>query len=350
MKTNAKLFNEAFQIVAKALSPRSPKEVYQYVHAVAESGTLTLTGTNGGLTVKRSLSCEGSLPPSLLPVRVGEIAKLSSDWIEITGENSRLIVSSPLGRNTLSTRTADDYPLPDEVKGQEVKIAAAAWELAGKFAVACVDPSSMRFAMQGVHLSRQEGVLEIAATDGRRLATVQAGDIGEMAPVTVMAEVFGCISGDVTATLGDKMAAFRCGDSEVWCRVYEGRFPNYVQAGAGATDGADNEVTIPVEPLLNAVKLATVTTSEESSGINLTFGGGVLLVESAAADKGESRSEIPVACDAPAKLCLDSKLLIEFLKRVQTGQSVTMWYGDSSGVQFDYGPVKTILMTLVSGE
>jgi DNA polymerase-3 subunit beta len=238
----------------------------------------------------------------------------------------------------------DDYPLPATISGAEVLIPADVWEAAGKFVGPCVDPTSTRYAMSGFHVTRSEGVLEIAATDGKRMAVLAGPACGEFPAATIRPEVLGMIEGDITATIDNKLAAFQSGNVSVWCQLIEGRFPDYAKAEEGATDGADNQVDVPAEPLLAAFKLVTVTTSEETTGVDVTFGDGKIVIESAAADKGESRSEIPSTADVKATMRLDCKMMADFLKRIPSGESVAVSYGEAAAVVLAYKRVRMVVM------
>lgn len=348
MKCNAKLFGDAFSGAAKAISSRSPKEVYRYVHAVASGGSLTLTGTNGELSFKRIIPCEGDLPPTLLPECVGEVAKLSPDWISLTGKDGRLIVQTPLGENKLTTIPADEYPLPSEITGAVVQIPAQLWEQAGKFVACCVsDAPGRSMAMSGVRIQRSDGVLEIAATDSRRLGIAQGGIVDEFPGVTVLPAVFGAISGDVTATIADNMASFESGGSQVWCRLIEGKYPDVAYCEKVAGEGSDKQVTIPADALLSLVKLSSVTTSEDSSGVHVRLHDGQITVESAAADKGQTKSSIPCDCDGDASKELEARILVDFLRRIPSGETVEVFYGEESrAVSFHYGRCRVIVATM----
>ena len=350
MRANAKLFSEAFTQTAKVINSRTPKEVFKYVHAVANGGRLTLTGANGELILQRSIPCEGDLPAVLLPVQVGEVAKLSSDWIDVTTAGESLVVATPTGKSKLQTRLAEEFPMPEPVEGEPIQIPESVWHAAGRFVAPCVGVSGSFSAMAGVCIAKTEGMVEFVGTDGRRLGLASSQSDVSMESAVVRPEVFGLIAGDVTARISPQMASFTTGDTTAWSRLVAGRFPAYGDAMSGAMEGADRSVTVDSASLLNAVKSVGVTTSEESEGVDFTIGNGEIKVETAASDKGESHATVPAATNGDAcTFRLSHAFMVEFLRKAPTGESIQIDYGDSSGVMLSSGRARCLIMTMARG-
>lgn len=345
MKANAKLFTEAFTQVAKLVDQRSPKDVMKYVHAIAVEGQLCLTAGNTEVTICRTIPCDGDLEATLLPVRVGDIAKLSTADIEITRKGDGIEVKTPLGKSTLQTRDAADYPQPEGIVGKSVKIPASTWDAIGRFVVPCTGQIG-RYATSGVFIKADGKNADIVATDSRRLGLTFATTDAK-GEASVPNAVFGAIAGDVEAVLGDENTAqFTSGDVTVWARKISGRFPDYVSAQEGAMDGGDLSVVVPCELLLNAVRSVGVTTSEESAGVDFRIAEGSIRVSTKAADKGESVAEIPVSCEGVSEFTLDHSFVQEFLRKAPAGESITITYGDSSGVMLANDRAKCLIMTM----
>ena len=81
------------------------------------------------------------------------------------------------------------------------------------------------------------------------------------------------------------------------------------------------EVRIPfpeVEPLQLAVEQAAIVTSDESRGVDFSFGDGKLTLASKAADVGRSTVELPIAYEGkPVEITFDPRYLTDALKTLE---------------------------------
>lgn len=350
MRANAKLFSEAFTQAAKVINSRTPKEVFKYVHAVANGGRLTLTGANGELILQRSIPCEGDLPAVLLPVQVGEVAKLSSDWIDVTTAGESLIVATPTGKSKLQTRAAEEFPLPEPVEGEPIQIPEGVWHAVGRFVAPCAGICG-NYATTGVCINKAEGMAEFVATTDSRAGISSCQTDANWTKQVVKPEVFGLIAGDVTARISPSMASFASGDVTAWSRLVSGRFPEYGGVFESAMEGADRSVTVESSILMNAVKAVGVTVGEMADeGVDFTIGNGEIKVETAASDKGESHATVPAATNGDAcTFRLSHAFMVEFLRKAPTGENIQIDYGDSSGVMLSSGRARCLIMTMDRG-
>ena len=346
MKANAKLFSEAFTQAAKVISNRSPKEVLRYIHAVSDGARLTLTGANGELMLQRSIPCEGVLPPVLLPVQVGEVAKLSADWIEVTTSGESVLVATPTGKSKLQTRAADEFPMPQPVEGEAIEIPEGVWHAVGRFVAPCTGVCG-NFATGGVCISKADGMAEFVGCTSARMGITSCQTEATWDQSVVRPEVFSLLAGDVVARISPQMASFTSGDVTAWSRLVAGRFPSYGEAMEGAMEGAEQSVTVDSAALLNAVKSVGVTTSEESEGVDFTIGNGEIKVQTAASDKGESHATVPAATLGDAcRFRLSHEFMVEFLRKAPAGENIQIDYGNSSGVMLSSGRAKCLIMTM----
>ena len=74
-----------------------------------------------------------------------------------------------------------------------------------------------------------------------------------------------------------------------------------------------------------AVRQAAIVTSEESRGIDFTFGDGSLVLAGKAAEVGQSRVELPIGYDGPEiTITLDPRFVIDFLKVLDSDKTFTL--------------------------
>jgi len=116
-------------------------------------------------------------------------------------------------------------------------------------------------------------------------------------------------------------------------RLLEGRFPRWRDVFPQRPNSL--KVTLTVGPVYSAVRQAAIVTSEESRGIDFTFGNGLLVLAAQTAEVGQSRVELPIPYDGPSmSITLDARFVSDFLKVLEAERSFTfdMQDADSAAV------------------
>ena len=129
----------------------------------------------------------------------------------------------------------------------------------------------------------------------------------------------------------------------IHARLLEGRFPRWRDVFPNREESV--KIDLAVGPLHAAVRQAAVVTSDESRGIDFTFGSGSLVLAGQTADVGQSRVELPIAYDgAELTITLDPRFLIDFLKVLDADKTFTLDIKDAESAavcttEDDYGYV-----------
>jgi DNA polymerase III subunit beta len=216
--------------------------------------TLETTGPKGVLTVGRD--------------RFEVIGQESSDFPEVPGMGEGSVLSVPTGEMaTMIDRT----------------IFAAAREQG-------------RYAINGVYMQCKDKVMEVVATDGRRLAfckkKLKTGGIDEgiIVPIKMMQEVRKLCDNvpkgeDLQIAVRGRAILVSGGPVTLSSLVVEGIFPKYQQV---IPKDSDKEVTFKREALTQALRKAVFLTSDETRTVQLNFSAGTCLVEARSPDKGQA--------------------------------------------------------------
>jgi DNA polymerase-3 subunit beta len=109
----------------------------------------------------------------------------------------------------------------------------------------------------------------------------------------------------------------------IYSRLLDGRFPRWREV----FPQRDNAIRLDflVGALHSAVRQAAIVTSEESRGIDFTFGDGTLVLSGQTADVGQSRVELPIAYNGESlTITLDPRYLADFLKVLEPEKSCTL--------------------------
>jgi DNA polymerase-3 subunit beta len=74
-------------------------------------------------------------------------------------------------------------------------------------------------------------------------------------------------------------------------------------------------IELAIGPLYSTLRQASIVTSDESRGIDFSFGEGSLVLTGSTAEVGQSRVELPIAYDGPSvTVTLDHRYVADFLK------------------------------------
>jgi len=345
---NREKLMHAFQTVAGIAPVRSPKPVLHNVKldVTADSATLMATDLEVGIRYDVAgidVDTPGSV---LLPVdKFGSILRESSD-------DAFRIESDSAGSTVRGERSQFKLPVADPMEFPAIAEfgESACYELSGRLfrelirrTVFATDNESSRYALGGVKLEWQENVLTAIGTDGRRLAKMEGpaqavGDPPPIGDVTVVPSRAMQLLERALAEDGSEIQiAFRQNDvlvksprAVIYSRLLEGRFPRWRDVFPRREKSL--KLDLSVGPLYAAVRQAAIVTSEESRGVDFTFGDGTLVLAGQTAEVGQSRVELPIAYAGEAiSITLDPRFVIDFLKVLEPEKSFTLDLQDSDG-------------------
>ena len=322
----------AFGVVSGVVPVRTTKDVLKNVKLSLQDGIATLIGTDQEVGIRFDL--EGvetdSAGDVLLPTqRVSTILReFTEETVEIEVDQNKLWLRAGSSEFQLSTEDPDEFPpvagFEDsnylKIGGKELREMIHRTEFA-------TDVESTRYALGGVLLDYNEkaSTLTLAATDSRRLAVITSGcqaegDLSEAhnAPV-IPAKAMKLIERSLTDDDEEVLLAIRGNDavvkskqSTIYCRLVEGRFPDYKNV---IPSDPKMNIDLLVGPFHTSVRQAQIVTNEESRGVDFTFGNGRLVLTSKAADIGESTIELPISCEGDAlTITFDPRYVADFLK------------------------------------
>lgn len=158
-----------------------------------------------------------------------------------------------------------------------------------------------RHTMTGILLIKEVDMVEMVATDGRRLAISRQNiftspGMGEniIIPQQAIRQIRRIIGEEETVCLGlagKTHLTAKAGRTYLCCRLIEGEYPNYKSAiptDNGITCGINSEV------LIKSIRQVIPLITEERYLIKFSLGGNTLLVEAKGEDVGEGTIEIPI--------------------------------------------------------
>jgi DNA polymerase-3 subunit beta len=283
-----------------------------------------------------NVETEGSV---VLPVgRFGSLLRESSDEkLKLEVDESGATIRGE--RSVFKFPSEDPDEFPQIVTFEEEKyheVPARLFRELIRRTLFATDTESSRYALGGVLLEFDNQKITAVGTDGRRLAKMEgpaqsinghtSGESMTIVPTRSMQLLERALSdGDaeiqVAARANDILV--RTPRTLVYSRLVEGRFPKWRDVFPVRQNAV--KIDMAVGPLYTAVRQAAIVASEESRGINFSFGNGSLVIAGSTAEIGESRIELPIAYDGDdITIAMDHRFVADFLKVLDPEKSITV--------------------------
>jgi DNA polymerase-3 subunit beta len=306
--------------VSPAVPTRAPKPVLQNV--ILAGGALTATDLE--LQIAADIEYHGD--PLLLPHgRLLQILRETrADEVTLTVDGSACVVAA--GRGTWRLPLGDPAEWPTwEVSDAKtlVRLPADQFARAVRGTVYATDNESSRFALGAVLVEVSGSVCSFVATDGRRLSLVKCehdqavDDATALVPARALhslraiAERHGDDAVQLEATAGELVAVLP--GCTVLARQIQGRFPRWRDV-IPDRDGV-SETVVARDDLLAATRAAAIVTSEQSKGVEFTFGEGGVTLHGQSSEYGTSDVTIDVVSGGkPVRIKLDPAFVVEWLR------------------------------------
>lgn len=342
---------QAFAPVAAVAPARSPKPILQNVKLEVRSDGAMLMATDLEVGIRHEVEvAEVEVAgAAILPVsRFGSILRESGDdSFRIESDGHTTTIKGARSQFKLSGANPSEYPPVagfDEESYYEVP-SRLMRELVRRTLFA-TDTESSRYALGGIKFECDGQTMTTIGTDGRRLATMAGpvttqGDptpFGEatIVPAKSMQLVERNLTDDeatVQIALRQNEMLFRTPKVTLYSRLLEGRYPRWRDVFPNRANSM--KLDLPVGAFLSAVRQAAIVTSDESRGVNFTFGEGTLVLSGQVAEVGQSHVELPIGYDGtPVSITLDPRYMQDFLRVLDGDSTITLDLldGDSAAV------------------
>lgn len=346
LQCSRSLLASALGTVAVVVPSRTPKEILRNVKLIVADGTATLIGTDQEVGIRYVIPDidTTSSGEALLPTaRIGAILREVQDdtislevteealWVRTAHSEFRLSVENPAEFPDVAAFNEENYHvIPGKTLKQGIQRTLFA-----------ADVESTRYALGGVLMELRPTQMTLAATDSRRLAVFRApcsaqGSVSEevgtpVIPSKAMQLIEKSIQDlekDVHIAIHHNDVLVRSGNSTIYARLVEGRFPRYQDV---IPQSFEVEIPLVTGPLLSAVRQAMIVQSEESKGVDFVFDSGTLTLKSTASDIGTSKVELPISFDGQAiDITFDPKYVADFLRVLDQAGQITLNLIDSN--------------------
>lgn len=296
------LFVDALSSVGRAVSTRSIIPALSGIQLQAETGSLTLTATDGDVSIRSKISAEVESGGELVvPGRLlSDVARQlpAGDVSLVVDSSGQLALECGSASFRLRLLPADDFPLVQPVEGASVSLPVSEFSETVDQVAKSASRDETRPHLTGILLSVDGDKLRSVATDSYRLA-VRTTKLGESVsnpieanvPARALQEAVKIAEGSETIqlTLGERQIAFTVGESLLVSRLIDGQFPDFEQL---LPDGYEHELDVDVSELRDAVKRVSLL-AQRNTPLKVALAEGELEVSAQTTDIGEAKEMIP---------------------------------------------------------
>jgi DNA polymerase-3 subunit beta len=330
-------------LTAAAVAPvRSPKAIIKNVKLDVAGSALVLTATDMEVGIRIEVpdvevESEGQ---AVVPVSQfgGMLRESTDERLSIEADPQGTLVRGQRSELRLTAENPDEFPAVPSFDGTSFhEVPARLFREMVRRTAFATDAESSRYALGGILLEMEPTQITAVATDGRRLAKMvgpaqaidehQTGEAMTIVPARAMQLIERAITdGDaeikVAARANDVVVASP--RVTITARLVEGRFPKWREVFPSRTESV--QIELAAGPLHGALRQAAIVTSEESRGIDFSFGNGSLVMSGSTAEIGQSRVEIPISYDGAdaITITLDHRFVLDFLKVLDPEKTVTV--------------------------
>jgi DNA polymerase-3 subunit beta len=292
-------------IAQEIITNKSPVSILSNILVIAENGTLTIKATDS--TVKFTTN---------VPVDIEEegrttifcdkfmsiLSSLPSGNIEFIQEDIGVTIK-PISKKVkfqLKSQASDKFP---EIGSSEnipfFEISSKDFKEMIKETIFAVSEDKNRFFMTGVYFVKENDILTMVATDGRRLSCVTKNfgyNIPDFTPAIIPTKILSCVlknasdEGNIKIAVVDKSIFIKFANYEFSSVLIDGQFPNYKKV---IPENLTMSIMVNKADLEAALKRTTIMVDKKVSRIIFRISSGVLKLISPESDIGTADEEIP---------------------------------------------------------
>lgn len=259
--------------------------------------------------------------------------------LDVDTEQMTVRVIYQNGLYNFTCQNAEEYPqaqqLGDEAATLQMPEKALLDNISRSlFAVA---NEQLRLVMNGIYMDLTPESLNIVATDGRKLVRNKyfalkseqpRSFILQKKPAALLKNVLTRDDSEVIIRFDDRNAEITFGNTQLSCRLIDGRYPNYASV---ILEDNPYELTIDRKTLIGALRRVLPFASESSQQVRLRIAEGKIEVSSEDIDFATSAKE-EVTCSydgAPMSIGFMGTSLVEILSNLES-EEVQMQFADPS--------------------
>jgi DNA polymerase III subunit beta len=243
----------------------------------------------------------------------------------VVESNNTIVISSNHGKYALAYASADEFPKTVALDNpSQTVVSSEILATAINKTIFAAGNDDLRPVMSGVFFQFSTDGLTFVATDAHKLVKysrtdVQANETAEFImpkkPLNLLKAILAASDEDVSIEYNDANSKFSFGNSELVCRLIDGKYPNYE---AVIPKENPNQLTINRNQFLNSVRRVSIFSNKTTHQIRLRIAGAELNISAEDIDYS-NKAEERLTCDYQGddiQIGFNSRFLSEMLSNI----------------------------------
>lgn len=334
---------KALNHVTSVVEKRTTIPILSHVLLLAAGDELQLKATDLDIeiieTVKAETAAPGGVTVSahMLYDIVRKLPEGAEIGLATGGGDGRLLLSAGHARFSLAALPANDFPdLGASVMTHNFDIRAKDLVKLIEKTRFAISTEETRYYLNGIYLhaisSGDEGILRAVATDGHRLAQMDAtlpsgakGMPGVIVPRKTVAEVLKLI-GDIEGEVGIELSpskirvttgAVNAPHVILTSKLIDGAFPDYSRV---IPAGNDRVMQVLNSDFIRAVDRVSTLSAEKGRAVKFNISPDNLILSVNNPDSGSAVEELPASySDAPLEIGFNARYLLDIAAEIEGG-------------------------------
>ncbi len=247
----------------------------------------------------------------------------------VVEDNNTIEISSNHGKYALAYANGEEFPKAVDLENPSSTVVhAEVLSTAISKTIFAAGNDDLRPVMSGVFFQFSTEGLTFVATDAHKLVKytrddVQANEVAEFImpkkPLNLLKGILATSDCEVTIEYNDSNAKFTFDNSELVCRLIDGKYPNYE---AVIPRENPNKLVIDRTQFLNSVKRVSIFSNKTTHQIRLKIAGAELNISAEDIDYS-NKAEERLKCDYQGddmQIGFNSRFLIEMLSNLASDE------------------------------
>jgi DNA polymerase-3 subunit beta len=344
---NRKEFLCAFQTVTSVFSKG---DLCANVRIEVDDKHIVLIGADSEIGIRTKIfGCQIKDPGNVvlsIP-RYGQIIrkilqKSKNEYLDLFSDKQKTTIRGQRSEVQMMSENTDEHPVHPSFEEEKYhELSARLFRKIVHRTAFATDNESSRYALGGVLLELESERITAVASDGARLARQEgpvqsigvSGDAMTIIPTRAMQLLERVLDKSsshrqIQLAVCTNGVLVRSGQTTIYAKSIEGRFPKWRNIIPSHTDGT--KIELVVGSMLAAVRQAAIVTSEEHRGVDFTFADGKAVLIGQGTELGESHVELPITYDgAEIRITLNPVFVSDFLRALDAERTFTIELHDA---------------------
>lgn len=314
-------FHKALNLVGRIASNKTPLEILNNILIKAVKNQIIIAATDLEVAISAvvpgKVLSEGSIT---IPARLLSeyVASVPEGNMKLELDKTNLKISCGRYKSTLNGVVADEFPeLPTPPESGNLKLNSSDLLRALQQTLLTVSHDTTRPVLTGVYLNSQDNKINLAATDGYRLAErkldINSQEINCIVPSGAMNDLLRILqdsNDEITLNYDESQIAFTTEKVTLVSRLIDGEYPPYQQLIPAKSEV---EFKVSKSELANITKVASLFARESAGSITIFVDKNEVKITSIASQMGENTSSAEAKTTGTGEVTLNSRYLLDAL-------------------------------------